>query len=1061
MATTLRFVLLGDDRAGQAFDRFAKSVDRANTSVARNEVALGKQSKASKDAQGGLFKLIGTVTGFGDAGTAASKKTSLLPKIIAGIGLATGPAEAAISALTVSTGSLVTGLTAAGVGLAAYGAAALPLMTQVQLLLHKQQLALNGTKAAQQAYQRQLAATPKPIRDFATALAATHKEYQNWATSLARPVLAPLYEGLKIVNPLLKAMRPFVREAAAALLDLTTQAVRAVKSSGFQQWLWNMRPLVYPVLTELGKALGNVVVGFGHITEAFAPFALGIFQGLDKLTGKFRSWSADLGQHSGFQAMISQWRNSWPAVKLAMGQALGIIVNIVKAWSSMVTGGNSKWLWNVANPLLALLKALSGNPALVQLFTYLYLIGRGAKQITGVFESIKSGWEGVTKFLSLVSGGKIQLGMQSAADTMVGASENMQRAADTMAGASAGGAAGGAEAGAAGAAGAASRTGSIIRGVGIAAAIAAVAGQIIGAISPQSGKSGLANYRRNVPGWLQGIGGAAFGGSQHAANLYAALPGPAPGQQGPLRSAWDALFGGGRAVTSTTVGGLPRSLAMPQQNAGFFAKTWSSAYEGFQRGFAGPLTHWFTVSLPQFFTRGIPSKWSWLYEAFQRDAAGPVTAWFTRLPSRVRGWLASAGRWLLAGGRNVVGGLWSGMQDTWSVVAHWWGGFRARMVGYFARAVGWLTSKGQDVVTGLWHGIRDVWNTVSRWFDGMSSRISGYFRGAVGWLAGSGRNVILGFMNGIRDKITGIASWINANVVQPVIHAVEHYFGIHSPSQVMFGLGSNVTLGLLHGIMSHNPLSVVRKVFGTLPQALVHLVEKGLVSLSSLPGRALHALSGLGGAIENLFGFGGGSGGVGVARWAGLVRQVLAMLGQPAGALGIVLSQMNTESGGNPRAINLSDINAQMGDPSRGLMQTIMSTFLAYAGPFARLGIYNPLANIYAGLNYAIHRYGARGWMSVLGHGHGYESGAWRVPKTGPALIHANEMILPAALAEAVRTALGAGASGDVVAAIKAMHADVARLLASGPAKTAGGVTNSLNRSARRAGYSGLYGTEG
>jgi len=111
-----------------------------------------------------------------------------------------------------------------------------------------------------------------------------------------------------------------------------------------------------------------------------------------------------------------------------------------------------------------------------------------------------------------------------------------------------------------------------------------------------------------------------------------------------------------------------------------------------------------------------------------------------------------------------------------------------------------------------------------------------------------------------------------------------------------------------------------------------------------------------------------------VSQWAPLVLSVLKMLGQPSSALGTVLSQIATESGGNPRAQNNWDINAKMGDPSRGLMQTIMSTFLAYAGPFRNLGIFNPLASIYAGVNYAIHRYGAA-WQQVLGHGHGYAKG--------------------------------------------------------------------------------------
>jgi SLT domain-containing protein len=86
------------------------------------------------------------------------------------------------------------------------------------------------------------------------------------------------------------------------------------------------------------------------------------------------------------------------------------------------------------------------------------------------------------------------------------------------------------------------------------------------------------------------------------------------------------------------------------------------------------------------------------------------------------------------------------------------------------------------------------------------------------------------------------------------------------------------------------------------------------------------------------------------------------------------MTQMNTESGGNPNAINLWDSNAKAGIPSQGLMQVIPPTFAAYAGPFRSRGILDPLANIYAAVAYAVARYGAS-ITSVLGHGHGYAGG--------------------------------------------------------------------------------------
>lgn len=115
-----------------------------------------------------------------------------------------------------------------------------------------------------------------------------------------------------------------------------------------------------------------------------------------------------------------------------------------------------------------------------------------------------------------------------------------------------------------------------------------------------------------------------------------------------------------------------------------------------------------------------------------------------------------------------------------------------------------------------------------------------------------------------------------------------------------------------------------------------------------------------------------GSVGGGVERWRSLVLQVLKELGQPASWADTVLRRMNQESGGNPNAINNWDSNARAGHPSQGLMQTIPGTFAAYAGQYRSRGITDPLANIYAGVNYALHRYGS---LSALNRAGGYALG--------------------------------------------------------------------------------------
>ncbi len=131
-----------------------------------------------------------------------------------------------------------------------------------------------------------------------------------------------------------------------------------------------------------------------------------------------------------------------------------------------------------------------------------------------------------------------------------------------------------------------------------------------------------------------------------------------------------------------------------------------------------------------------------------------------------------------------------------------------------------------------------------------------------------------------------------------------------------------------------------------------------------------------------------------VSRWTPQVKMVLSQLGLPASDLALVLHRIKVESGGNPNAINLWDSNAQAGHPSQGLMQTIPGTFAAYAGPYKSRGITDPLASIYAGLNYATQRYGAN-WRKALSGVQGYATGtdgaakgwAW-VGEEGPELVN-------------------------------------------------------------------------
>lgn len=168
-----------------------------------------------------------------------------------------------------------------------------------------------------------------------------------------------------------------------------------------------------------------------------------------------------------------------------------------------------------------------------------------------------------------------------------------------------------------------------------------------------------------------------------------------------------------------------------------------------------------------------------------------------------------------------------------------------------------------------------------------------------------------------------------------------------------------------------------------------------------------------------------------VERWRGLATQALAAFGWGPEWTDTMLWQMLTESTGNPNAINLTDSNARKGTPSKGLLQTIDSTFTAalQGTPYANLipkGPYDPWANLLAAVSYVTRKFGGPSrWLpAVGGHPNPYDVGGWVEPGLTPVLnlTGRKEAVLTAPQWETADQAMrkvnelaGGGGRGDVV----------------------------------------------
>ena len=160
----------------------------------------------------------------------------------------------------------------------------------------------------------------------------------------------------------------------------------------------------------------------------------------------------------------------------------------------------------------------------------------------------------------------------------------------------------------------------------------------------------------------------------------------------------------------------------------------------------------------------------------------------------------------------------------------------------------------------------------------------------------------------------------------------------------------------------------LNKVVKAIPQSLIVNLGKGFASK----------------AVGSIF---GGSGTVNtsgsVASW---LTAAMKLTGVPSSWLTDLETIAYYESGDNPMATNTTDSNAAAGDPSRGLMQTIMSTFNAYHVAGTSTNIFDPVANAAAAIKYIQARYGSvanvPGIRSIAAGGSymGYDSGGWLQP---------------------------------------------------------------------------------
>jgi tape measure domain-containing protein len=402
-----------------------------------------------------------------------------------------------------------------------------------------------------------------------------------------------------------------------------------------------------------------------------------------------------------------------------------------------------------------------------------------------------------------------------------------------------------------------------------------------------------------------------------------------------LKSLWDSVAG----VIS---GALKIIMGLLKIFGGLFTGNFSKMWEGIKQLFVGALQFvWNLVnlllvgkligSIKAFITKGIES-----FAGFLTKSVDVFKNLDTYLVNIVKGlWTKVIGFFtrMRDGGSLIFSML---RRDGESIFKALWGSVRAIAENIFNSVVGFFRNMyngGKTQITNLWNTAKSVFgfikDAIVHPIDTAKTLVGKTFKGIVDLAKNIPSGIakgITGFMGTAVDSISGLAD--------KLIKKFKSALGINSPSKVFMKFGSGIISGLINGLTTGNLLDLGKSVFKDFGGGVMNTVEKIKGFLSGV--------------------FSGGGGGD-VTGW---IQQAMALTGAPSSWLGALSTLVQHESGGNPNAINLWDSNAKAGHPSKGLFQTIDSTFNAYAMKGLG-GIYNPIANAVAGIRYIMSRYGS------------------------------------------------------------------------------------------------------
>src|SRR5258708_18977273 len=261
-------------------------------------------------AQAELLALLAAMNKLDQAGTGTKRFSfgqgatgffGAIQKALAGI-LNLGPAAlpvlaaiaGAVAALVTYLASLVSAVAAAGIGLAAFGALAVPTFTKILGGISAVSAAadklstdklVKGITSAQLAADRLAqskawAAIPVALQPAVRAGLALKDTFDKMVAAMQPQAIRIFSDVLKRISNILPSILPVAKSVGTAIDGLLNGFDRFVKTPGFRQFMSSMQQLAGPAITAIGHGLGKVAIALGQFLQtAASPEGIQALQG--------------------------------------------------------------------------------------------------------------------------------------------------------------------------------------------------------------------------------------------------------------------------------------------------------------------------------------------------------------------------------------------------------------------------------------------------------------------------------------------------------------------------------------------------------------------------------------------------------------------------------------------------------------------------------------------------------------------------------------------------------------------------------------------------------------